>query len=217
MTPGTPGDGIATTGQQADPLDRAFRADLIDAMLRWSGLDRPDADQCAKELATVLDRHPQVQTAPGPEREALEDIARGAQGSIDTSLPFDRDWVVSRAMEGLGWLPEGSPKALPTGLAEARRLSIAIAALREISEARDEDGAARALQAIKDTGDIELAVPEPEPDVRPRADGLRGLDITCGSCGEDYGTNVTDLDEIECVECDARRCPNCRHWFGGTS
>jgi hypothetical protein len=54
-------------------------------------------------------------------------------------------------------------------------------------------------------------------DVRPRADGQRGLDITCGACGEDYGTNVTDLDEIECVECDARRCPHCKTWFGGQS
>jgi len=54
-------------------------------------------------------------------------------------------------------------------------------------------------------------------DVRPRADGRRGLDITCGSCGEDYGTNVTDLDEIECVTCEARRCPHCQIWFGGNS
>ena len=71
------------------------------------------------------------------------------------------------------------------------------------------------------------ASPEPQPadgqaaesapsDVRPRADGLRGLDITCGSCGEDYGTNVTDEHEIECVTCEARRCPHCHAWYGGT-
>jgi hypothetical protein len=62
-----------------------------------------------------------------------------------------------------------------------------------------------------------LAAASTPPDVRPRADGRHGLDVTCGSCGEDYGTNVTDLDEIECAECGARRCPHCQKWFGGRS
>lgn len=46
----------------------------------------------------------------------------------------------------------------------------------------------------------ELAAVSAPSDVRPREDGQRGLDITCGSCGEDYGTNVTDVDEIECPD-----------------
>jgi hypothetical protein len=61
----------------------------------------------------------------------------------------------------------------------------------------------------------ELAAGSAPSDVRPRADGRRGLDVTCGSCGEDYGTNVPDADEIECPECEAHRCPCCLAWFGG--
>jgi hypothetical protein len=51
-------------------------------------------------------------------------------------------------------------------------------------------------------------------DVRPR-DGERGFfDVTCGSCGEEFGTNFK-VEEIACPECEARRCPQCRTWFGG--
>lgn len=53
-----------------------------------------------------------------------------------------------------------------------------------------------------------------EPDVRPR-DGEPGwLDVTCGACGAEHGTNFT-LDQIACYECGAHRCPNCRTWFDG--
>ena len=50
-------------------------------------------------------------------------------------------------------------------------------------------------------------VEEPRP-----ADGFR--DFTCGACGETHSTNFS-VDEVECPECGARRCPCCRAWFGG--
>jgi hypothetical protein len=45
---------------------------------------------------------------PDPLRTALESIASGAQGSIDTGIPLDREWVVRRALSALGWaqMPE---------------------------------------------------------------------------------------------------------------
>jgi hypothetical protein len=36
---------------------------------------------------------------------------------------------------------------------------------------------------------------------------------TCGQCGMTFGTNF-DEDKIECPECEARRCPHCKTWFG---
>jgi hypothetical protein len=36
----------------------------------------------------------------------------------------------------------------------------------------------------------------------------------CGACARKFGTNFA-IDEIECAECEARRCPFCRQWFGG--
>jgi hypothetical protein len=60
-------------------------------------------------------------------------------------------------------------------------------------------------------------VPDSTPlDVRPREGDPRMKDVTCGSCGEEFGTNADD-DDIGCVECDARRCPHCKRWFGGQS
>jgi hypothetical protein len=57
---------------------------------------------------------------------------------------------------------------------------------------------------------------EKPADVRPR-DGEPGFcDVTCGECGEEFGTNFT-AEEIECPECEARRCPDCRTWFGAQS
>jgi len=38
----------------------------------------------------------------------------------------------------------------------------------------------------------------------------------CGNCGEEFGTNC-DVDDIQCTECGARRCPACAEWFGGQS
>jgi hypothetical protein len=39
-------------------------------------------------------------------------------------------------------------------------------------------------------------------------------EFTCANCGTTFGTNC-DLDDIQCVECDAHRCPCCAEWFGG--
>jgi hypothetical protein len=36
----------------------------------------------------------------------------------------------------------------------------------------------------------------------------------CGACARVFGTNFK-VDEIECADCEARRCPFCRQWFGG--
>lgn len=51
-------------------------------------------------------------------------------------------------------------------------------------------------------------------DVRPREGEPGWLDVTCGSCGAESGTNFL-IEEIECGECEARRCPHCGGWFGG--
>jgi len=53
-------------------------------------------------------------------------------------------------------------------------------------------------------------------DVRPREGEPGFYDVTCGGCGEEFGTNFV-IEEIECAECEARRCPNCRTWFGAQS
>ena len=39
-------------------------------------------------------------------------------------------------------------------------------------------------------------------------------DYTCGRCGETFSTNC-DEDDIQCTDCEARRCPCCGSWFGG--
>jgi hypothetical protein len=55
-----------------------------------------------------------------------------------------------------------------------------------------------------------------QADVRPR-DGEPGFfEVTCGACGEEFGTNFA-AGEIACPECEARRCPECRTWFGAQS
>ena len=74
-----------------------------------------------------------------------------------------------------------------------------------------------ALLALADAAIAAGAEPQPAPDdVRPR-EGERGWkDVTCGSCGEESGTNFRD-EEIDCPECEARRCPHCKRWFGGES
>ena len=54
----------------------------------------------------------------------------------------------------------------------------------------------------------------PEPDnTLPRRDGHGMFDLTCGACGETFGTNCRD-DDITCPECGAHRCPHCGGWFG---
>jgi len=52
----------------------------------------------------------------------------------------------------------------------------------------------------------------PEPAAQPAPKPLP--EYTCGSCKRVFGTNFA-VEEIECAECDARRCPYCREWFGG--
>lgn len=39
-------------------------------------------------------------------------------------------------------------------------------------------------------------------------------EFICGNCGETFSTNC-DLDDIQCPECEAHRCPHCVKWFGG--
>ena len=58
-------EALRTWEPQPAPDPSGLRADLIDAMLRWSGRDRADTDECASELAAILDRHPMAQPAPG--------------------------------------------------------------------------------------------------------------------------------------------------------
>jgi len=50
------------------------------------------------------------------------------------------------------------------------------------------------------------------PDLPPPNRGPM-RDLTCGACGEEFGTNF-DVDKIDCPRCEARRCPCCGDWFG---
>lgn len=67
---------------------------------------------------------------------------------------------------------------------------------------------------------VDIALAAAEPHLVPQGEPLppRGPDgfreITCGACGETFGTNFAD-DEVECPDCDARRSPCCGSWFGG--
>lgn len=62
--------------------------------------------------------------------------------------------------------------------------------------------------------------PDSEPDdtsapgIRPREGEPGWSDVTCGACGEEFTTNCS-TDDLECPECDAKRCPHCGGWFGG--
>lgn len=38
----------------------------------------------------------------------------------------------------------------------------------------------------------------------------------CGRCGTEFDTNFA-LDEVECPECDSRRCEHCGGWSGGSA
>lgn len=53
------------------------------------------------------------------------------------------------------------------------------------------------------------------PPVPPLPGGTlpRLPEYECGSCGTVFGTNFK-TEEIECPECEARRCPHCETWFG---
>lgn len=49
-------------------------------------------------------------------------------------------------------------------------------------------------------------------DIVPRPGEPGWYDITCGGCGEEFGTNC-DLGDMQCPECEARRCPHCGQWY----
>jgi hypothetical protein len=63
-------------------------------------------------------------------------------------------------------------------------------------------------------GLLDAAPAAPAADLRPREGEPGWHDVTCGSCGSEFGTNFA-IDQIDCVECGARRCPHCATWFGG--
>jgi hypothetical protein len=79
-----------------------------------------------------------------------------------------------------------------------------------------DDLAGALAEVARDALDDDAGREQVESDVRPR-DGEPGWhDVTCGACGKEFGTNFR-VEEIECPECEARRCPNCRTWFGAQS
>jgi hypothetical protein len=82
-------EAVLAAREQPPPGDRAFRADLVDAMLLWSGRDREDADECAAELAAILDKHPAPQPAPGLAalRHGIAALAADLSASADATRP----------------------------------------------------------------------------------------------------------------------------------
>lgn len=102
-----------------------------------------------------------------------------------------------------------------TALTEAAGYSGQLAEVRRITYQGGQDAASvrqELLACLEANGGQHARQPA---DVRPR-DGEPGwLDVTCGGCGEEFGTNVA-VAELECPECEARRCPSCQAWFGGS-
>lgn len=73
-------------------------------------------------MSEIYPEHTPAVTAgtAGQIRSALEAIASAAQGSLDTAIPLDREWVVSRALEALGWaeMPDPDESRLPQSVPE---------------------------------------------------------------------------------------------------
>lgn len=144
-------------------------------------------------------------------READAGARRTAAARIETAVTEDRSRPaptvrdgIEQALRTLRRLSDGTvpPRRarVKAAIAESERL------IREAYDGTDEATAAREPQPAP-----ELAA---AADVRPR-DGEPGWhDVTCGSCSAQFGTNFR-IEEIECAECEARRCPNCATWFGG--
>jgi hypothetical protein len=160
-----------------------------------------------------------TETTPG---QAARSELLKLLGELWRNSPVERS-----ALDDILRAADAYAAAAPAEPQPAPELAAAMAALEDIARAaQDHADSTGAIDhnwlvetALRGLGRMPASEDEQAEgdDVRPRADGQRGLDITCGACGEDYGTNVTDLDEIECVECEARRCPHCQRWFGGQS
>lgn len=54
------------------------------------------------------------------------------------------------------------------------------------------------------------------PDIRPHPEIAGVFILTCGACGQETST-VVPVTRVQCRHCEARRCPGCGHWSGGTS
>lgn len=101
-------EAAATPGQAAwEAFAAKRRADLGDewyAPARW-GEDYADtrkweaAWEAAAQAAIAAQQPPR-------ERQALEEIARAAQGCIDGNVAPDLNWITETALRGLGWLLE---------------------------------------------------------------------------------------------------------------
>ena len=103
---------VAARQPQPAPESPGLRADLVDAMLRWSGRDRADVDECASELAAILDKHPMAQPAPGD----------------------DGDYELDSADIPSGWREDAEQPApeLAAAMAETRRYREALESVRAI-------------------------------------------------------------------------------------
>jgi hypothetical protein len=71
---------------------------------------------------------------------------------------------------------------------------------------------ARAQSGSEDERGAEVLI-NPVTPARPERTLPPLPQYTCGQCGETFGTNFR-IEEIECPECEARRCPHCETWFG---
>lgn len=122
---------LTEQGQQLRDLGQILHDELAYAS------DKPKpAPGTAPLDAAVL--HAEVRKLSG----ALETIASGAQGSLDTAIPLDREWVVGRALSALGWaeLPGTAPAFAAARPLDADFMAEIIAERDRLRELLDEIG-----------------------------------------------------------------------------
>lgn len=94
---------------------------------------------------------------------------------------------------------------------------ILVSQLSGLDEKRSYDADPEALKAEAErwlAGFVSsLGAVFPDDATLPKRDARHRLDLTCGACRKEFGTNCHD-DDIRCAECGAHRCPHCGGWFG---
>lgn len=94
----------------------------------------------------------QPQPSSAQLRSALEAIASAAQGSLDTAIPLDREWVVNQALEALGWaqMPDPDEYRLPLRAASGMRTPEQVGTIAGTMAVYERDRAAEAVRPVLD-------------------------------------------------------------------
>jgi len=142
---------------------------------------------------------------------------------LAVTLEQTATWMATRPA-GVTWTGDGLDGTV-AGLRDAaksirKNLTPAWDALTRERDAAQAANVALKKQLLEAKADQADAIRERDTgrqaDVRTDADEPGWLHVTCGGCGVEFGTNFA-VEELECPECEARRCPACHTWFGGES